>query len=200
MILYRLVALLTRPLIRVAFRPEVRGTEHLPAEGGFVLAANHLSGFDVWALSYALFPRPTRNMAKNQLFKRPLLGPLMWSLGGFPARSEGAVGGVVAAAALAAGGEAVVIYPEGARRRPDREHRPRSGAARAALEAGVPLVPAAICGTDGWRRLCRWHVAVGPPVPLDELRGSDGPKSTRDATRRLWSSIVELESGLDRGR
>src|SRR6266516_1891029 len=113
LILYRLVALLTRPLIRVAFRPEVRGTEHLPAEGGFVLAANHLSGFDVWALSYALFPRPTRNMAKNQLFKRPLLGPLMWSLGGFPARSEGAVGGVVAAAALAAGGEAVVIYPEG---------------------------------------------------------------------------------------
>ena len=73
MILYRVVAGLSRPLIRIAFRPRVRGAEQLPRRGGFVLAANHLSGFDVWAVSYVLYPRQLRGMGKNQLFDRPLL-------------------------------------------------------------------------------------------------------------------------------
>src|SRR2546423_10007996 len=103
--LYRLVAILSRPLFWIAFRPRVRGTAHLPVDGGFVLSANHLSGFDVWAVSYALFPRQARNMAKNQLFERPLLGPVVRSLGGFPAHGgEDGSGGAAAAAALAAAG------------------------------------------------------------------------------------------------
>jgi 1-acyl-sn-glycerol-3-phosphate acyltransferase len=199
LIFYRLVTILSRPLIWIAFRPDVRGNAHLPAKGGFVLSANHLSGFDVWVMSYALAPRQARNMAKNQLFERPLLGPLVRSLGAFPAGvGQEGVGGAGAAAALARAGDAVVIYPEGARRRPDRKHRPRTGAARAALEAGVPLIPAAIRGTDGWRRLRRWRVAVGPPVPLDDLRTGDRQQSAREGTTRLWRSISDLESMLDR--
>jgi len=103
MMLYRLVGLVTRPLIRILFRPRVSGAEHLPRAGGFVLAANHLSGFDVWAVSYAIYPRQPRNMAKNELFARPLLGPVVRSLGAFPA--HGSEGGAVAAAALAAKGQ-----------------------------------------------------------------------------------------------
>ena len=192
MILYRLVGLITRPFVAALFRPRVRGLEHLPHSGGFVLSANHLSGFDVWAVSYALYPRQPRNMAKNELFVRPLLGPIIRSLGAFPAHGDDVGGGASGAAALAAAGNAVVIYPEGARRRAGRELRPRTGAARAALEAGAPLVPAAIRGTDGWRRLERWHVAIGVPIPLGEL-------SAREATTRLWAAIEELGTALDRG-
>jgi len=199
LILYRLVGLVTRPVIRVLFRPQLRGLEHLPRDGGFVLSANHLSGFDAWAVSYAIYPRQPRTMAKNQLFARPLLGPVIRSLGAFPAHGdETLVGGAAAAAALAADGNAVVIYPEGARRRRGEEHRPRTGAARAALEAGVPLIPAALRGTDGWRRFERWRLIVGPPLALDDLVGADAQRAARVATSRLWAAIGELGTMLDR--
>jgi len=79
--LYRLVVLLSRPLLRVCFRPRVSGIEHVPRSGGSVVAANHLSGFDIWAVAYSLSSRNLRNMAKNQLFRRRFLGPLVRWMG-----------------------------------------------------------------------------------------------------------------------
>jgi len=176
------------PLIRLlgtAFRARVDGAERLPETGGFVLAANHLSGFDAFAIAQALGSRPVRTMAKDELFARPVLGPVVRAFGAFPAHA----GGTALASELAADGAVVVIFPEGMRRR-SRTLRPRAGAARTALAAGVPLVPVAVCGTDGWRRLRRWRVAVGDPIALDDIDGD-----AREATRRMWSSIVALEAG-----
>jgi 1-acyl-sn-glycerol-3-phosphate acyltransferase len=195
--LYRLAAFLNRPLVRLLFRPRVTGTEHLPRKGGYVLAANHLSGWDIWAVAYRLYPRTVGNMGKNQLFRRRFLGPLVRSLGAFPARDEeGLAGGLRAAVALAQAGDVVVIFPTGARRRLDKEHRLRTGAARSALEAGVPLVPAAVCGTDRWRRLAGWQVAYGPPVRLDDLAGEEPVRAAREGTRRLSEAIAALEQSL----
>ena len=87
-------AVLARPLVRLTFRPTVIGREHLPA-GGCVVSANHLSGFDAWALTYTLRPRRVRFMGKNELFRRPLARLVVRSLGVFPARSEGAQRGGV---------------------------------------------------------------------------------------------------------
>jgi 1-acyl-sn-glycerol-3-phosphate acyltransferase len=189
--LYRFLCSLGRPLTWVLFRPRVRGREHVPADAGFVLCANHLSGFDTFALAYALPRRRLRSMGKPQLFRRPLLGSIVRALGAFPARSGDAPDGAVATAAgLAASGEVVLIFPEGARRRPDRVHTPRSGAARIATAAGVPLVPAALRGTEGWRRLQRWEVAFGEPIRLEA--GAD-PQET---TARLWEAVSELEATL----
>ena len=194
MILYRLATVLAWPLVRLLFRPEVTGLEHVPRSGGYVLAPNHLSGFDIFALAYSLLRRNLRNMAKNQLFRRTFVGPLVRSLGAFPARAEGDLhGGVEAAAAFARAGAVVVIFPTGARRRLDPGRRPRTGAARTALEARVPLVPAALRGTDGWRRLERWHIAFGPPIPLDDLAAEDPARAAREATRRLTDAIALLE-------
>src|SRR6266571_3606021 len=190
--LYRLAAALCGLLGRTVFRAEIRGVERVPA-GGFVLGANHLSGFDAVAIGGALFPRRLGFMAKRQLFARPLLGPLVKALGGFPS-----VDGVGPAIELARAGQGVVIFPEGARRRLIRRHRVRTGAARIALEGGVPLVPAALWGTDGWRRVRRWRVVFGPPVPIDDLRGTDPNKAAQEATERLWEAIVALEAELDR--
>lgn len=196
MILYRVLATLGRPLVWLVFRPQVRGREYVPVQGGFVVCPTHLSGFDGLAVAYALAPRPVRNMGKNDLFRRPLLGPFVRSLGAFPARDErGLAGGVPAAAALAADGSGVAIYPEGARRR-GRERRPRTGAARTALAAGVPLIPAAIRGTDGSRERRKWQVAFGPPVELHDLGGRADNEAAREATRRLWASVKQLEAEL----
>jgi 1-acyl-sn-glycerol-3-phosphate acyltransferase len=196
--LYRVITVVNRPLIRILFRPRVHGLEHVPRAGGYVVAPNHLSGFDVWAVAYPLYSRDLRNMAKNQLFRRRFLGPVVRSLGAFPAHEEtGAAGGVEAAAALARAGEAVVIFPTGARRRLDRTGRARTGAARTALEAGVPLIPAALRGTDGWRRLQPWRIGFGPPVQLDDLAGQEPSRAAREATGRLADAIALLERSLD---
>jgi 1-acyl-sn-glycerol-3-phosphate acyltransferase len=195
MLFYRLLVVIGRPLGRLVFRPRVTGAENLPP-GGCVLCPNHLSGFDVLAMAYAAAPRPLRSMAKNELFRRPLLGPFVRSVGAFPARTEGRLrSGIDEAAALAARGEAVLIFPEGARRR-GRERRPRTGAARTALAAGVPLVPVALRGTDGWRQLRRWNVAFGPPVHVEDLGDRAAHDAAREATRRLWDRVTRLEGEL----
>ena len=195
--LYRPVVLLCKPLIRALFRPSVHGVEHIP-RGGVVLAPNHLSGFDVWAIGYPTAPRVIRNMAKVELFRHPLLGPLVRSLGAFPAHATaGGEGGIESATRLARSGHAVVIFPEGARKRPGREHRARTGAAAAALAAGVQLVPVALRGTDGWRRLRRWRIAFGPPIPINGLAGEEPARAAREVTRRLWETIGELGETLE---
>jgi dTDP-4-amino-4,6-dideoxygalactose transaminase len=194
---YRLVATVSAPLIRVIFRPTIRGSEHVPATGGFVLSANQLSNLDGWALAYSLLPRQLHWMGKAELFN-PISGPFVRGLGIFPVRrGEGDRAAVQRAIDLARSGRVVVIFPEGTRRekgfRKHREARPHSGAARVALAAGVPLVPAAIRGTERLTRLRQWHVAFGPPIELDGL-GEKG--AAREATRRLWSAIVSLERDL----
>ena len=134
-------------------------------------------------------------MAKNELFERPVLGPVVRGLGAFPAQEIDGVGGLATATSLARRGEVVAIFPTGARLRLDKEHRPHTGAARTAIGAGVPLVPCALRGTDGWRERTRWHIAVGPAINLADLAVGD-PGAAREATSRLWSAIGELEDAL----
>jgi 1-acyl-sn-glycerol-3-phosphate acyltransferase len=92
------------------------------------------------------------------------------------------------------------MFPEGTRRTKGLvkrfEARPRSGAARIALEAGVPLVPAAVHGTDKLTRFGRLSVAYGAPVDLDDLRGLDVAEAAQVATERLMARIAELEASL----
>ncbi|HXH97800.1 MAG TPA: hypothetical protein VNH40_11375, partial [Gaiellaceae bacterium] len=72
----------------------------------------------------------------------------------------------------------------------------RSGAARIALEAGVPLVPAAVAGTDRLTRLGPLRVAYGDPVEIDDLREKELRQAAQEATDRLMARILELEDSL----
>jgi 1-acyl-sn-glycerol-3-phosphate acyltransferase len=198
---YALVAVLTWPLVRGLFRLSVRGAEHLPRDGGYVLAANHTSNFDPWPLGMPLFPRRyLRFMAKAELFWPPL-GWFIAAGGGFKVRrGQQDAEAIDTAVGLARAGHVVAMFPEGTRRRKGLrkkfEARPRTGAARIALEAGVPLVPAALAGMDGLARLARLKVAYGPPVPLDDLAGRDPREAAQEATDRLMAAIGELEASL----
>ena len=94
-----------------------------------------------------------------------------------------------------------MMFPEGTRRTKGlvkkHEARPRTGAARIALEAGVPLVPAAVAGTDRLLRFGPLRVAYGSPVDIDDLRGSDDLReASHEATDRLMARIAELEASL----
>jgi 1-acyl-sn-glycerol-3-phosphate acyltransferase len=197
---YLLAGLLSWPLIALPFRLRSRGLENLP-DGGYVLAANHTSNLDPWPLGMPLFPRrQLRFMAKSELFK-PVLGQLISAGGAFPVRrGEGDLEAIERAVELVRAGEIVVMFPEGTRRtkglRKKHRARPHTGAARIALTAEAPLVPAAIKGTDRISRLGPLRVAYGKPVPVDDLRDEEIVRASRVATDRLMAAIGELEASL----
>jgi 1-acyl-sn-glycerol-3-phosphate acyltransferase len=197
---YLLAAAISWPFVKVGFRLRARGVKNLP-EGGFVLAANHTSNFDPWPLAVPLFPRrQVRFMAKSELFN-PILKPILVGGGAFPVRrGEADIDAINRAVELVRDGEIVVMFPEGTRRkkglRKKYEARAHTGTARIALAANVPLMPAAIKGTDRLTRLGPLRVAYGPPIPLDDLRGLEIAPAAREATERLMAAIHELEASL----
>lgn len=198
---YLVIAAISLPFVRLGFRLRSRGVEHLPRSGGFVLASNHTSNFDPWPLGLPLFPRRIlRFMAKSELYWFPLR--LVLDAGGaFPVRrGQGDTEAIRTAVRLCREGEIVVMFPEGTRRtkglRKKRVARPRTGAARIALEAGVPLVPAAIRGTDRLARLGPLRVAYGAPLPIDDLRSIDPREAAERATELLMAEIARLEASL----
>jgi 1-acyl-sn-glycerol-3-phosphate acyltransferase len=194
---YFLVGLLSWPVIRGVFRERVRGLENVP-EGGFVLAPNHVSNLDPWPLGMPLWPhRQLSWMAKKELYK-PVIGTLISWGGAFPVRrGQGDESAIETAVERVKAGEIVVIFPEGTRQTKGlvkrHEARPRTGAARVALRAGAPLVPAAIGGTDRILRLGPLSVAYGPPVDLSGLEG-DEREAAKEATSRLMADIQKLKA------
>jgi 1-acyl-sn-glycerol-3-phosphate acyltransferase len=198
---YRFVATASGPVLRSLFRLRADGVDHVPRQGGFVLAANHTSNFDPWPLGLPLFPeRYLRFMAKSELFN-PVLKPFVSAAGAFPVRrGQADVEAMETAVELARAGHAVVMFPEGTRQRKGlvKKHEPKAhtGAARIALEAGVPLVPAALAGTDSLSRLGPLRVAYGPPIPVDDLRDRDPRDAAQAATDRLMAEIARLRSTL----
>jgi 1-acyl-sn-glycerol-3-phosphate acyltransferase len=200
-LLYLVIASLSWPVVKVVFRLRARGRENLPREGGYVLAANHNSNFDPWALGIPLFPhRFLRFMGKSELFWWPL-GVLLAGCGAFKVRrGERDLEAMETAQRLCREGHVVVMFPEGTRRkkglRKKWEARAHTGAARIALGAGVPLVPAGIKGTDRLAQLGPLRVAYGPPVPLEDLAVQDAKDAADTATERLMAAIHELEASL----
>ena len=196
-LLYSLVAVLSWPVLKVAFRLRATGREHVP-DSGCVVAANHWSNFDPWPLGIPLFPRRfLRFMAKKELFWPPL-GWIVRAGGGFRVdRGKRDQQAIDTAIALCREGHAVVMFPEGTRRskglRKRHEARWHTGAARIALEAGVPLVPAGISGTERLGRLGPLRVAYGPAIETTDLAEFDADEAARLATDRLREAIEGLE-------
>jgi len=199
--LYTLIAVLSWPVLNIVFRLRAHGRENVPAEGGLVLAANHWSNIDPWPLGLPLFPRRfLRFMAKSELFWFPL-GTIITAGGAFPVRRGLADDEAIAKAVdLCRVGHVVVMFPEGTRRskglRKQHEARWHSGAARIALEAGVPLVPAGISGTERLAKLEPIRVAYGTALELGDLAETPLAEAASIATGRLREAIEGLERSL----
>jgi 1-acyl-sn-glycerol-3-phosphate acyltransferase len=198
---YVLIGAVSWPIVKTIFRHRAYDADKVPAAGGFVLAANHYSNFDPWPLGIPLYPRRfLRFMAKSELFWFPL-GAIITAGGAFRVRrGEQDEDAIATAVALCRAGHAVVMFPEGTRRRKGlrkkHEARWRTGAARIALEAEVPLLPAAISGTDRLARLGPLRVRYGDPVGLDDLSGLPRAQAARTGTDRLRAAVLQLEESL----
>jgi 1-acyl-sn-glycerol-3-phosphate acyltransferase len=199
--LYLAIGAVSLPVVKLVFRHRATGTENVPTIGGFVLAANHWSNLDPWPLAIPFFPRRfLRFMAKAELFWFPL-GWIIRAGGAFKVRrGESDEEAIATAVELVREGYTIVMFPEGTRRRKGvrkrHEARWRSGAARIALTAGVPLVPAGISGTERLARLGPLRVAYGAPIATADLSELPLGEAARVATDRLRDAITALEASL----
>jgi glycerol-3-phosphate dehydrogenase (NAD(P)+) len=174
------------------FRLRRLGREHIP-DGGVVLAANHRSFLDPFAIGYCL-PRPVYFVAKQELFRNPILGWLLNSMGAFPIRRGGSdEESMETALQLLDRGDAVVIFPEGTRIRAGSLGRPKRGVGRIALQSGAPVVPVAITGSErartGWLiRPVKVHVRCGPPLTFPRVE-RPSPFLAGEVTERIWPCV-----------
>ena len=195
---YRLVMRISTPIVENLYDLHVSGVEHVPVEGGLVLAANHTSNLDPWPLGCALPKRQLHFMAKSELWQ-PGLRTVLAALGSFPVRrGEGDVEAFETAVRIVRGGGVMAMFPEGTRRskglRKKHQPHPHRGTVRIALAADAPLVPAAIRGMDRLSRLGPLRVRFGPPVELADRAGRDSYVAAGEGTERLWSAIKHLEA------
>ena len=185
-----------RPLILAYFRVARIGRHHIPRRGPVLLAANHRSFLDPFAIA-SCARRPIYFVAKRELFEKRLQGWLLNALGAFPVRrGESDEESMATARLLLERGEAVLIFPEGTRVRTGSLATPRRGAGRLALETGAPVVPVAITGSErarrGWRvRPVRVRVRCGRPLTFPRVERPSQHLAT-EVTSRIWT-CVELQ-------
>ncbi len=135
-------------IFSVVFRYRMTGKENLPAQGGYILAANHLSLWDP-PLVATLVPAHIHYMAKQELFEIPILSPILRVLGVFPVKRASADRGAIRMAInLLQAGKVVGIFPEGTRSKTGRLQQPEAGLELIASLAKVPVIPVAIIGTN----------------------------------------------------
>lgn len=185
-----------RPLLEHGFHWVVRGEERIPASGGVLLAANHISFLDGLCLAYLADRRGRRTkfLVKASLFDIPGLGWILRGVGDIPAgarRDDGGSSALDPAIAALRAGWCLGVFPEG-RISPDLEPgQPHTGVARMAAAAGVPVLPVGLWGSHRvWTR-GRWPrparvaeaVAVGQPVAVD---ADEDPGS---AAQRIMTAV-----------
>ena len=144
----RALIALVRSFFRLVMEMRVEGLENFPREGPVVLAANHVTNFDVFPMQFAL-PRPIFFMGKAELFKNPLMDLVIRNLSGFPVnRGEMDLWAMRHAAKVLAHGQTLGMFPEGTRSKGRGLKVAKTGSARLAIEAHCPILPIAIVGSD----------------------------------------------------
>ncbi len=192
-VVYWLSRAILEPFFLVYFRMRRIGREHIPREGGVIIAANHRSFLDPFVIG-TLVRRPVYFVAKTELFTRRI--PAWWlsSLGAFPVdRGQGDRDAMDTARRILERGDCVVIFPEGTRTRPGALGTPKRGVGRLALEAGVPIVPVAVMGTEDVRkgllvRPRKVSLRVGAPLQFPRV-DQPSPQLARGVIERVWACV-----------
>jgi 1-acyl-sn-glycerol-3-phosphate acyltransferase len=185
--------------VQVFSRLKVYGKERVPREGGIVVACNHFSWLDPPALGAAC-PRTINYMAKVEAHRAPGLGALIRAFGCFPVRrGESDREAVRTMRQVVRDGRALGLFVEGTRQLSGVPGAVQPGAAMVALQEGVPIVPAAVHGSQDWS-IGNFHpvsIAWGEPMQLDGLpKGGKGYKEAsalvQQEIRTLWDWLVEM--------
>lgn len=203
-------AALVVPLVSLFAKIEFRHRERLPAQGSFILAPNHYSEFDPLIVAVGTFRlgREPHFMAKESLFRIPVVGLLMKSLNMIPvarAASAEAAGQTMATAeGLVQRGHGVIVYAEGSLTRdPDLwPMRGKTGVARLAAAGDIPVIPVATWGAQKimprygkfrfWPLRKKVVMAFGEPISLSDFTSRAGGQGYGRATTAVMNAVAEL--------
>lgn len=199
--------LLLGPVMRLACHPQVCGAEHLPRRGGAILASNHLAVADSFFLPLVVRRRVTF-LAKREYFTTPglrgwLTRQFFSAAGQVPidrSSASAAQAALDTGVRLLAAGNLLGIYPEGTRSPDGRLYKGKTGVARMALQAGVPVIPVAMVGTDKvspmGTKMWRPHpveVRFGAPLDFSRYAGLAGDRFVeRSMVDEIMYSLLDL--------
>ena len=197
--LYAILKPVALALMRLLFRVEERGAEHIPAEGPVLLVANHSSLLDP-PLIGGVCPRPLTFLAKAELFRIPGFGGLIRRLNARPLRREGADPSALRIARRVLDeGKALLVFPEGTRGEEGILREPKAGAALLAVQSGAAVIPTYVRGSGrAWprgRRLPRPAkvvVTFGAPLRFPRVAGADRKAQYEAASRQMMAAIADL--------
>ncbi len=193
-------------VLRLLFRLEVRGAEHVPAVGPAMIVANHSSALDPPVVAVAA-PRPLHFMAKAELFSIPLFGRLIRAVNARPVRRGGADPRALREALrILERGQALLVFPEGTRGPEGVLREGRAGAGMLALLSGAPVVPAYLEGPGralprgrSLPRPGKIRVIFGPSLSFGKM--DDGHRRERylSASGEMMAAIARLKQAVEDG-
>jgi len=197
---YRIVIRLALIVFRLfRFRFDVRGQEHVPASGGAIVCSNHVSFFDFTFLGLAAVPqhRLVRFMAKAAVFTNRFSGPFMRAMHHIPVDRQAGAAAFDSAVRALKDGQVVGVFPEATISTSFTVKDLKAGVARMAVDAGVPILPAAVWG--GHRIATKGHdVVLRRDVPVTVLIGEplvaepgERPQSLLRRTRAAMEALLE---------
>ncbi len=172
------------------WRMRVYGAENVPKTGPLIVACNHVSYFDPPVLG-TTSPRRISYMAKEELFRIPVLGPAIRAVGAYPVdRSGSATSAIKRSVEVLRAGGVIGIFPEGGRNL-SGSAQAREGVALLASLGKAPVVPARLVGTGEAKRLQQFRVYFGRPLSLPPDR-----KATRDEMANFTDQVMRAIRSL----
>lgn len=193
MTFYDFAFIVCNAFVKIGFKFRAEGVENLPQTGGYILCSNHRSYLDPIFLGVKV-KRQLAFMAKEELFRVKVLGPIIKKLGAFPiARGKGDTWAVEFAIDTVKSGKALMLFPEGTRSKDGKLLKLKSGVIVIASQSQGLIVPSAIVFEGKLRFRREVTVRYGKPISCDEL-GLNGVdrQSLKAAREKLMARISEL--------
>ncbi|HEU5141880.1 MAG TPA: 1-acyl-sn-glycerol-3-phosphate acyltransferase [Solirubrobacterales bacterium] len=194
--LYLLARIFMTPFFYAYFRYRHKGRDYGRVKGGLIVASNHRSFLDPFAIGGALpWRRPMNYVAKVELFERRWQGWILSRLGAFPIRrGESDEESMETARRVVERGGTVCIFPEGTRIRRGTLANPKRGVGRLALQTGAPVLPTAVVGSEnvrrGWRiRPRKVQVRLGKAMTFPRVE-EPSPPLAESVTARIWPNVL----------
>lgn len=182
-------------LISSLYKVEYVGLENIPAQGGLIIASNHINALDPVFIALGVKERQIHFMGKKELFEKPVIRDVLKAANGFPIVRGGADKEALDYAInVAKEGKILGIFPEGTRSKDYKPARAKSGVALIAKEAKADVLPVSIYNCDNMKRGTKLTIRFGEVIPYEKLGlTDDGPREEiKECAKFIMSEIVKL--------